>query len=350
MKRRSGEGNKTYNMRTSMQIKTWYQYFSILFAHQQILKAVYRAAWFDDKIHVGLAARPLHNARNCRNALWWESVSDIPAKRRRLDGVIHARQGHVPAWEDILLQFVGPDWRRQRDQCESLKVWMADWLGFCNRCCTAWSLRLVPERPAVPFQLLLQNERQPSIAFLENTPQPEWPDWFWHWGKGRKRIMLLVDCQALAGLVAGEMALKDDHFRTTCVRMMRCMHRLWHAGWWPKRDCDNYVQWAPRRHNRPADHLANVAMDEAGDFTWCEDLKIDRASLSRIAVTSDGGFRGKMAGSSSAFIVWKLTVASRTAEPIAMSYAFWRCGRSAFEAEIVALDQALRFICEMCSS
>ena len=121
MKRRSGEGNKTYNMRTSMQIKIWYQYFSILFAHQRILKAVYRVAWFEDKIHVGLEARPLHNAQNCRNALWWESASDIPAKRRRLDGVIHARQGHVPVREDILLQFVGQDWRRQRDQCESLK-------------------------------------------------------------------------------------------------------------------------------------------------------------------------------------------------------------------------------------
>ena len=141
LKRRSGEGNQTYNTRTSKQIKKWYQYFLMLFSHQRILRAVYRAAWFEDKIRVGLAARPLNDARNCRNALWWEAVKDIPAKRRRLDGVIHAKQGHVPAWEDILLQFVGPDWRQKRGRCENLNVWMEDWFIVCNRCCTAWSRR-----------------------------------------------------------------------------------------------------------------------------------------------------------------------------------------------------------------
>ena len=32
-------------------------------------------------------------------------------------------------------------------------------------------------------------------------------------------------------------------------------------GWWPKRDTDNLILWAPREYNVVADHLANAAMD-----------------------------------------------------------------------------------------
>ena len=163
---------------------------------------------------------------------------------------------------------------------------------------------------------------------------------------GRKRIIFLVDCQTLAGLLGGEMGLADDAFRLPCVRMTQCMKQLWDAGWWPKRDCHNYVQWAPRRHNGPADHLANLAMDEADNFTWQEDMNDNEALGNRVAVTSYGGFRGHRVGSNSAFTVWKLSVASQKADPVAFSYAFWRQGRSAFEAEVVPLDRAMRFICD----
>ena len=86
-------------------------------------------------------------------------------------------------------------------------------------------------------------------------------------------------------------------------------------------------------------------MDEADGLTWEEGFS-DEALGDRIAVTSDGGFRSQEHGSGCAFIVWWLVVSARQAEPIALSYAFWRHGRSAFEAEIVALDQALGFICK----
>ena len=86
-------------------------------------------------------------------------------------------------------------------------------------------------------------------------------------------------------------------------------------------------------------------MDVAG-LSWRDDSV--KALGNRIAVTSDSGFRGKTAGSSAAFVVWKLTVAARKADPIAICYEFWRNGRSAFEAEIVALDRALTFICNLC--
>ena len=64
----------------------------------------------------------------------------------------------------------------------------------------------------------------------------------------------------------------------------------------------------------------------------------------RVAITSDGGFRSFSQGSGCAFIVWKLDVCAKRAEPMAFSYEFWRNGRSAFEAEIVALDRAVSYI------
>ena len=208
---------------------------------------------------------------------------------------------------------------------------------------------MICDRPAALPRSLVGSHASTQDAFLEGVPNPYWPEWFWSWGDSRKRILFLVDCQALAGLFCGEMTLKDESFRRPCVRIMQSVKELWGSGWWPKRDTDCFVQWAPRRHNGPADHLANVAMDEKSRFQWQEESLRQKALDSRIAVTSDGGFRGRgAAASASAFIVWKLSIATRHAEPIAFSYQYWQQGRSAFEAEIIALDTAIRFVCERC--
>ena len=70
----------------------------------------------------------------------------------------------------------------------------------------------------------------------------------------------------------------------------------------------------------------------------------------QMIVTSDGGYRGVLKGSASAFIVWALDFQQRRAQPIALSYSFWRNGRSAFEAEIVALDRAVQHVARFYNS
>ena len=135
--------------------------------------------------------------------------------------------------------------------------------------------------------------------------------------------------------------MRDNYLRPPFVRMARVLHQIWECGWWPRRDTDDFVQCVPRHFNSSADHLANVALDGCESFSWQSDSARTLSETQRIVFTSDGGFRGSLHGSSASWIVWKLDVATKLADVAAFEYVFWRRGRSAFEAEMVALKGAM---------
>ena len=118
-------------------------------------------------------------------------------------------------------------------------------------------------------------------------------------------MLFLADCQSVAGVISDKTRLCDDFFRQPYLRMARNIQSIFAKQRWPRQDRDDYVRWVPRRHNAPADHLANVSLDESGDYSWKTDSFADDFRHDQLAVTSDGGFRGR-AGSSAAWIMWKI--------------------------------------------
>lgn len=246
MKWKPGEGQQAYNMRTTNVLHCWFSSFCLVSLHHRILKSIYRAAWFEDKITVGDGARPLHEARSCRDALWWESIKDIPTKRRRLENLSQARQGHKVAWEDMLVDFVSIDWRHKRETSESIADWMDGWEQFCNRCCSCWHLPQLPAPTNPCPDAIFRPWKCPRVrSDLEDTPMNEWPDWRWNWQGNGQRVFVLVDNQLLANLVNGQAALKQLTFRPPLVRISRRLRQFWQMGVHPKRNHDLFVKCPP---------------------------------------------------------------------------------------------------------
>ena len=86
--------------------------------------------------------------------------------------------------------------------------------------------------------------------------------------------------------------------------------------------------------------MANVALSNQDSLAWVDDTWTIPSEVANLIVTTDGGFRGRRSGSSAAWIVWHVSCKDKTISPISINYCFWQHGRSAFEAETVALDSA----------
>eukprot|EP00973_Karenia_brevis_P010711 1451227-Karenia_brevis.AAC.1 len=158
--------------------------------------------------------------------------------------------------------------------------------SFCLVCCERFKL---PYEPSCPNSLTDPTCREEAAVShsLEDTPEQEIQAQFWNWESGRRRILFLVDCQALANLANGEVELTDDKYRSSMVRIARHTKTLFDHASWPHRDDVGYVQWTPREYNKPADHLANVALEEKDSQSWIDD-SVDWSRLNQILVTSDG--------------------------------------------------------------
>ena len=123
---------------------------------------------------------------------------------------------------------------------------------------------------------------------MENTPMPELPAWCRQFSSASRRVLFLVDCQSAANLANGLAELADDFYDPPFRRSSRYLQDFWRKGWLPCKDHDNYVCWVPRRHNKTADYLANIALHDQQDFEWTEDCDVSSTNL---IVMSDGGFR-----------------------------------------------------------
>ena len=68
-----------------------------------------------------------------------------------------------------------------------------------------------------------------------------------------------------------------------------------------------------------------------------------------MVLTSDGGFRSGLAGSSFGWVLWAVDKNTRSYETVAFGYAYWAGGKSAFEAEVLGLEAAFGGLCKFLS-
>ena len=162
-----------YDIHTANRLRAWFQYFRSEFIHIRIMKAIFKSAWKESRLNVGIGENPLSDIRMVRSAMWWEGVKTGPVKRRRLEGLFHTCSGHRTAWEDCLVIVFGVDWRSFRDGHRSLEQWMGNFAHFSNRLCELWHLPELALQPREPWRPLGGG----SVYDLENTPMPDLPSW-----------------------------------------------------------------------------------------------------------------------------------------------------------------------------
>ena len=102
------------------------------------------------------------------------------------------------------------------------------------------------------------------------------------------------------------------------------------------------VRWVPRKCNRAADFLANLALQDKDPLKW-RIISYDPKNSSNLIVMSDGGFR-RVHGTA-AYIV--CNVNGTALDPIYLSYTYWPYARSACECELIAMTEALAKVHEL---
>ena len=93
--------------------------------HVKVTKAYTREAWREKK-ETWEGRNPLGEARTHKDAIWWEGIKKEPAHKRQKGDTMQAKQGMVKAWEEMLVQADGVDWRHKRDKHDEGKKWEAE--------------------------------------------------------------------------------------------------------------------------------------------------------------------------------------------------------------------------------
>eukprot|EP00973_Karenia_brevis_P002181 294163-Karenia_brevis.AAC.1 len=154
--------------------------------HHRVLKAVFSAAWKEDKIFVGGRAQPLLDSRTVRSAIWWQFAQCAGPHNRQAEGLVQAAQGHITAWEDVLVMGLGLEWRSLRKSCSCFTDWVSYWELFCNTCCLNWNLPLLPESGGITTVGITHTPMR-SRHLLEDTPTQTCDPECWNWDGGRQR-------------------------------------------------------------------------------------------------------------------------------------------------------------------
>ena len=123
MKWRRQEGRMRFFQRSADTIDRWHRNLKITRAFRRWLEAYFKSAWTlpRKKIAGRFLLRELLSTRSQR---WFDSISDIPSKRRALDDCVQATSGKSTGWDSLLITSLGEDWLDMSLKCDRLARWM----------------------------------------------------------------------------------------------------------------------------------------------------------------------------------------------------------------------------------
>jgi hypothetical protein len=345
------DGLSAYNTRTAKTIRKWFEYAGASFCTHRVLRQIYKAAWME--IHSGLSYGecPLAWARNFRSQLWWETYTQCISQSQRVkDGIMHRTTGHRPAWEDVFCKTMGPHWRHQRDACSAIEDWMAGVDAFVRKACDVFSIRPPPPKPEPGVYTPELTVRAEPKTFFQYPTLPHHPnDNDWDGCKGR--LWIQVDCRAVAEILNGNAVLQADHTEAVFRRITKKFEELMEAQWFPRRDIDPYIVWAPREYNTVADHFANVAMDSMTMTLHWDETRMEKhlSTNGSFKLCVDGGLRMCPSDSSrnvagfgcALYAAIQSQLEGWTYTPVFMAAMPVTEIRSAFQCEVMALEWSL---------
>ena len=168
-------------------------------------------------------------------------------------------------------------------------------------------------------------------------------DGFWLRGV-TPQLEFVVDNETLAGLANLELKSDCVLYDHLVQHIQEGLGDLLTHYFVPKASFLNPVEWRPREFNTPPDTVCNWVLSRKADLL---DLRrndvTDKAMAGwSLQVHCDGGYRG--GAGAAAFVVHSYSPAGGGVERVGYYGAYLPSARSAFQAEIFALDNAVAWI------
>ena len=122
------------------------------------------------------------------------------------------------------------------------------------------------------------------------------------------------------------------------------------TGWKPFKNSGDFIEWRLRKHNKIADHVANLTMDNRKSFSWRNEILLEaiRPGNCNILIFSDGGTRPADSVASGGWVAFVLGghwgEGDDAVHLLATGGVFINQRVSAFQAEITAAESALDFV------
>ncbi len=302
LRRRPQESYQYYNQRTAAMVDKWCSDNGVLPLYGKVLKAVFKAAWRESMFSLDGGISPLRQVRLYRTEVWWQTCCALtdPAKRRRL-GVKHSTRGRsAAAWEHPFVVLWGCQWREKRQECKSLRSWMALFGHFAFGVCDLWGLPQLSVGLArgdeSPGRSLQTYKLPTSLADMPELPQNPKEH---GWSTQGKRVWIQTDNQTLAELFGGRAVLDLDELRPPCVRASRALQTLMAKEWLPRTSVSDIIEWDRREYNVVADFCANVAVEDQQDWytQWAREIQEAQRRGCNIRACFDGARKGNGASS-----------------------------------------------------
>lgn len=261
-------------------------------------------------------------------------------------------------WEDPLIAAFGSDWREVMRCCPTLVAWKRLFEQGLTQLCSSWNLPQAakantkrPTRGAGGVgDLACDGSAHDGSASTggggDETSGAQW----WplltlvhedaNLARPLHTFLMVVDNEALARIASGDAVVREGHYKPPFERITQRSDEVMTTGRLPHGPFP--CAWRPRHLNKLADEAVNKAMTEKGNFlqNFACPLSLDDF---RILCFSDGGLcRSTDSPPRCAGCGWCIIGVHRSG----CMYLFevggilMALGSSAFEAELVGLDQA----------
>ena len=291
-----------------------------------------------------------YNARDV-----WMLARGATCKRRRVERLVQRSGGLRAAWEDPLVEYLGVDWRGQRDKHTRVD-WERRGKAFVAHVCARWQLPVCDLRESeneFPRQPLAKRSRtghgqakeclkfrslEPEVDELQDTLASKIC-----WASPCRHFLYATDSESLQLMVCGRAILHDRTYDPLISRVLDRIISHMGKGWRPPQLHEDPVQWWRRCHNRVADGLADLTMDKRK--TWETRYETSALTLDRsnVIIQTDGGLReGDCAAAAWIIGFWGQTLEGWTFEPLVVHGTYIELPCTVFRAEAIALDEASR--------
>ena len=171
--------------------------------------------------------------------------------------------------------------------------------------------------------------------------------WFNKGPQTNVQVEFVVDNASLADLANGVLAIKNDFYKAPVHRIRNRIREIFDVVQYKGLFLEP-VDWRPREYNTAADHIANYILDQGRDETsWEERVVLDNLDNIRgLQIFSDGGYaarggRNKVGAAAVVIVVIPREGGADNAYIAGWAGWFLAHARSAFEAEVIALDKAV---------
>ena len=174
-------------------------------------------------------------------------------------------------------------------------------------------------------------------------------DCLWTTGLSNLQLEFVVDNQALAHIANGIGKISNDLYRAPLDWIRKHLLTICQHGFEYKSAFLDPVDWRHREFNTAADRVANCVLSRQGDVDTLDDAIVLECMRSAIGlqVFSDGGLAQGLGAA--AFVVTAVHHVNSSFEYSVLGARgiLLRNARSAFQAEVLALDIAIEYISKL---